>query len=64
MYTNSRDIIRRLQSEGWRLDRIRGSHHIFKNPANGATLPVPHPKPSLGTGLVLKIYKIAGWAKD
>jgi predicted RNase H-like HicB family nuclease/predicted RNA binding protein YcfA (HicA-like mRNA interferase family) len=32
MLTNSRDIIRRLKREGWRLDRISGSHHVFKNP--------------------------------
>jgi predicted RNA binding protein YcfA (HicA-like mRNA interferase family) len=64
MLTNSRDIIRRLKLEGWRLDRISGSHHVFKNPENGATTIVPHPRKDLGPGLVLKIYRDAGWAKD
>jgi predicted RNA binding protein YcfA (HicA-like mRNA interferase family) len=64
MLTNSRDIILRLKREGWRLDRISGSHHIFKNPMTGATVIVPHPKKDLGPGLVLKIYRDAGWPKD
>jgi predicted RNA binding protein YcfA (HicA-like mRNA interferase family) len=31
MLTNSRDIIRRLQKEGWVLERTAGSHHVFKS---------------------------------
>jgi predicted RNase H-like HicB family nuclease len=30
MLTNSRDIIRRLEQEGWALVRTTGSHHVFK----------------------------------
>jgi predicted RNA binding protein YcfA (HicA-like mRNA interferase family) len=64
MLTNSRDVIRRLKREGWRLDRVSGSHRIFKNPRTGTMIVVPHPKKDLGPGLVLKIYRDAGWAKD
>lgn len=64
MLTNSRDIIRRLQQEGWMLVRITGSHHVFKNPTTGKTLVVPHPKKDLGKGLVRAIYKDAGWEPD
>ncbi|HEX8666222.1 MAG TPA: type II toxin-antitoxin system HicA family toxin [Beijerinckiaceae bacterium] len=64
MLTNSRDIIRRLEREGWRLIRISGSHHVFKNPKDGATTVVPHPRKDLGPGLVRKIYRDAGWPKD
>ena len=42
MLTNSRDIVRRLKREGWKLNRVTGSHHVFKNPKNGATTVVPH----------------------
>lgn len=56
MLTNSRDIIRRLQREGWSLARITGSHHVFKNPVSGETVVVPHPKKDLGKGLVHAIY--------
>jgi predicted RNA binding protein YcfA (HicA-like mRNA interferase family) len=62
--TNSRDIIRRLQRESWTLERVTGSHHIFKSPRTGATVVVPHPRKDLGPGLVLKIYRDAGWSKD
>ena len=64
MLTNSRDIIRRLKREGWKLVRTTGSHHVFKNPKNAATTVVPHPRKDLGPGLVLKIYRDAGWPKD
>lgn len=56
MLTNSRDIIRRLQKEGWLLERITGSHHVFKNPVSGETMVVPHPKKDLGKGLIHAIY--------
>ncbi len=64
MLTSSRDIIRRLEKEGWTLVRVTGSHHVFKNPTSGNTLVVPHPKKDLGKGLVRAIYKGAGWNPD
>lgn len=64
MLTNSRDIFRRLEREGWILARVAGSHHTFKNPISGRILVLPHPKKDLGKGLVAKIYTQAGWPKD
>ena len=64
MLTNSRDIKRRLENSGWLLDRVGGSHHVFKNPKSGAMIVLPHPKKDLGKGLVKKIYDQAGWPKD
>ncbi|MEH2614226.1 type II toxin-antitoxin system HicA family toxin [Bradyrhizobium sp. AZCC 1693] len=64
MLTNSREIVRRLEREGWTLVRITGSHHVFKNPISGETLVVPHPKKDLGKGLVRAIYEGAGWKPD
>jgi predicted RNA binding protein YcfA (HicA-like mRNA interferase family) len=51
MLTASRDIIRRLEREGWKLVRVTGSHHVFKSPISGETLVIPHPKKDLGKGL-------------
>jgi len=48
MLTNSRDIKRRLEREGWILERIAGSHHVFKHPQSRATVVLPHPKKDLG----------------
>ncbi|KAF0122323.1 MAG: hypothetical protein FD139_1094 [Methylocystaceae bacterium] len=32
MLTNSRDIKRRLEHDGWVLERVTGSHHVFEIP--------------------------------
>jgi predicted RNA binding protein YcfA (HicA-like mRNA interferase family) len=56
----SADVIRLLKDDGWVLDRIRGSHHVFKHPRKAGIVVVPHPKKDLGTGLVKAIFKQAG----
>jgi predicted RNA binding protein YcfA (HicA-like mRNA interferase family) len=56
----SADIIRELVKAGWILDRIRGSHHVFKHPDRPGHVVVPHPKKDLGIGLIKAIYKQAG----
>ena len=63
MLTNSRDIKRRLERDGWVLERVT-RHHVFRNPRTGAIISLPHPKKDLGHGLVRKIYMAAGWPKD
>jgi predicted RNA binding protein YcfA (HicA-like mRNA interferase family) len=64
MLTNSRDIVRRLERNGWILVRVTRSHHVFKSSTSGETVVVPHPKKDLGKGLVRAIYKGAGWKPD
>jgi predicted RNA binding protein YcfA (HicA-like mRNA interferase family) len=64
MLTNSRDIVRRLEREGWTLVRVTGSHHVFRSSLSGETVVVPHPKKDLGKGLVRAIYKGAEWKPD
>ena len=64
MLTNSREIKARLEREGWVLIRVKGSHHIFRNPQTGVIIPLPHPKKNLGPGLVRTIYRAANWSKD
>ena len=56
----SADIIRELKAAGWVLDRVRGSHHVFKHPDRSGHVVVPHPKKDFGTGLVAAIRKQAG----
>jgi len=56
----SKDLIRDLETAGWVLDRVAGSHHVFKHPTQPGHLTVPHPKKDLGKGLVHKIRKAAG----
>lgn len=55
---NSAALIRELEAAGWKLKRIKGSHHQFVK--DGRTITVPHPKKDLGIGLVKAIRKQAG----
>jgi predicted RNA binding protein YcfA (HicA-like mRNA interferase family) len=54
------DLIRELVKAGWTLDRVRGSHHVFRHPSRPGIIVIPHPKKDLGKGLVAKIRKQAG----
>jgi len=56
----SADLIRELVAAGWVLDRVRGSHHVFKHPERAGLVVVPHPKKDLGKGLIAAIRKQAG----
>jgi predicted RNA binding protein YcfA (HicA-like mRNA interferase family) len=56
----SNDLIRDMQRAGWQLDRVNGSHHIFKHPSRPGIVVVPHPKKDLGQGLVKAIRRQAG----
>ena len=56
----STDFIRELTKAGWTLDRVRGSHHVFKHAKRPGHVVVPHPKKDLGKGLVSAIRKQAG----
>lgn len=55
----SADLIRELKSAGWELDRVNGSHHVFRHPGRARHVVVPHPKKDLGIGLVKAIRKAA-----
>ena len=51
----TRDLIRIVEADGWYLDRIKGSHHIYKHPAKPGTLSVPvH---SMGKDVAIGIEK-------
>jgi predicted RNA binding protein YcfA (HicA-like mRNA interferase family) len=56
----SSELIKEIEAVGWRLDRIRGSHHHFRHPTRPGTVTVPHPKKDMGKGLMRKIRKDAG----
>jgi len=56
----STDLIRELVAAGWYLDRVRGSHHVFRHAVRPGIVVVPHPKKDLGKGLVAAIRTQAG----
>lgn len=57
---NSKELIKRLESDGWLLRGVKGSHHIYTHPLRVGHISVPHPKKDLGIGLVQKLLKQAG----
>ena len=64
LLTDSRDIIRRLEADGFALVTARGSHHKYRHAASGRTVILPHPRKDIPIGTVRSIYRQAGWALD
>ena len=58
---NSKQVIKRLESEGWRLARVKGSHHQFKHPDRPGLVTVKHPDSDIPAGTLRNIGKQAGW---
>ena len=56
----SADLIREVEAVGWTLNRIRGSHHIFRHANRPGHVTMPHPKKNLGKGLLASVRKQAG----
>ena len=63
MLRDSRDIIKRLRSDGFELGSERGSHHKFRH-RDGRVVIVTHPRKDIPPGTLRSIYEAAGWPKD
>ena len=49
-----------IESNGWEIKRINGSHHIYAKTGNPARISVPvHGKTPLKAGLLFHLMKIA-----
>ncbi|MFK4825562.1 type II toxin-antitoxin system HicA family toxin [Paenochrobactrum sp. BZR 588] len=59
MLRDSKKIIKRLESEGFELISVKGSHHKFRK--GEVTIIIPHPKKDLPIGTAKAIAKQAGW---
>jgi len=57
-------VIRILEHHGFVLDRVKGSHHIYYNPATKKRAVVPLHKKSLPKGTLLEILKHSGIEKE
>jgi predicted RNA binding protein YcfA (HicA-like mRNA interferase family) len=60
----SQKIIKILESKGFVLDRVKGSHHIYYNPETKRRVVIPLHKNDLPKGTLLEILKQAGISKD
>jgi predicted RNA binding protein YcfA (HicA-like mRNA interferase family) len=60
MESDSRKIIKLLETDGWTFIGTTGSHHHFKHNTKPGKVTVPHPKKDLPKGTVRSILKQAG----
>jgi predicted RNA binding protein YcfA (HicA-like mRNA interferase family) len=58
---SSREVIARLEREGWICVRQSGSHRQYKRAGLPGLVTVPHPKKDLPTGTLRNIFRQAGW---
>ena len=57
---NSREIIRRLEQNGWAHVATKGDHWQFKHPTRPGRVTVPHPTRDLPIGTLRSIEKQSG----
>lgn len=57
---NSAEVIKLIQTHGWRIVRISGSHHHFRHAEKRSLVTIPHPKKDLPPGTLNSILKQAG----
>jgi len=56
-----RDVIKWLGQDGWKLDRVKGSHRQYRHASKPGTVTVPgHPGDDLPPGTLNSIKKQAG----
>ncbi len=60
MPQTAREIIRRIEAEGWRRIRQKGSHRVFVHDSRPGLVVVPMHKGDLPYGTERKIMKDAG----
>ena len=56
---NGKQVIKKLQAEGWKIDRVNGSHHILRKGNLSVTVPV-HGATDLKKGTLESIIKKIG----
>jgi predicted RNA binding protein YcfA (HicA-like mRNA interferase family) len=62
---SGKEFIRLLEKNGWRLQRIQGSHHIYTKPGSRVRISVPvHGSHPLKTGLQSHLMRLANLPKD
>lgn len=56
----SRDVIKKLKADGWTLQRVSGSHHIFAKDGVAEIITISHPKKDMTIGQLRDAEKISG----
>lgn len=56
----SREVMRRLETAGWRLKKVKGSHHHFTHPTRSGKVTVKHPARDFPIGTLKSIERQSG----
>ncbi|MCE5232906.1 MAG: type II toxin-antitoxin system HicA family toxin [Mizugakiibacter sp.] len=58
---DGKEVVRRLEREGWVAAGGKGDHRKFKHPDKSRHVVVPHPRKDLPIGTLRAIFRRAGW---
>jgi len=56
----SGDVIKKLEADGWKLQRVSGSHHIFAKDGVAEIITISHPKKDMTIGQLRDAEKKSG----
>jgi predicted RNA binding protein YcfA (HicA-like mRNA interferase family) len=60
-----RDVIKRLETDGWYLARVRGDHRHYKHPTKKGIVTISgHPGKDMPVGTLLSVLKQAQLEKE
>jgi len=59
-----REAVRGLERCGWQLDRVRGSHHVFRHPDHRHRVVVPMHTRDLARGTLNAIIEASGVGRE
>jgi predicted RNA binding protein YcfA (HicA-like mRNA interferase family) len=57
---SGKDFVKKLQADGWALDRVKGSHHILFKGVRSVSVPI-HANDDLPPGTLHSLMKKAGY---
>jgi predicted RNA binding protein YcfA (HicA-like mRNA interferase family) len=62
---SGKELARLVESHGWKLLRVQGSHHVYGKPGSVVRLSIPiHGNTALKTGLLKHLLKMAGLEEE
>jgi len=57
---SSSDLIKKIEEDGWKLVRVKGSHHHFKHSSKPGIVTIKHPEKDTPQGTANNIMRQAG----
>jgi predicted RNA binding protein YcfA (HicA-like mRNA interferase family) len=58
--SSSREVIRKLEDDGWVLERVKGSHQQYRHPTKPGTVTIAHPRKDIPPGTLAQIERQSG----